>query len=101
VNPPAHAIVAIVALALIPTVLGHTAVQTAARRLSPSTVALVSPGETLGGVLIGAAFLAALPTTNEILGCLVIVLGAMIAVFGAKPSTSVPVEAAAPPRADS
>ncbi len=36
-------------IALVATVLGHTAVQTASRFLPPAIVALVSPGETLGG----------------------------------------------------
>ncbi len=81
---PAHAAAAIVALALVPTVLGHTAVQTAARRLSPSVVALVSPGETLGGIVIGAVALAAVPTTTEIAGALVVLAGSTMAIAGAR-----------------
>lgn len=75
---------AIVALALVPTVLGHTAVQTAARRLPPSVVALASPGETVGAIAIGALMLGAIPTGSEIAGALVIVLGATLAVLGAR-----------------
>jgi drug/metabolite transporter (DMT)-like permease len=88
--PGTRSLLAIVALALIPTVLGHTAVQTAARRLPPSIVALVSPGETLGGVAIGAAFLGAIPSTDEILGAVVIVAGATIAVLGGRSALSRP-----------
>ncbi|WP_437576504.1 DMT family transporter [Sorangium sp. So ce887] len=80
--PPAHAAVAIVALALVPTLVGHTAVQAAARRMSPSIVALVSPGETLGGIVIGALWLDALPTAAEIAGAGIILAGATVAIFG-------------------
>jgi drug/metabolite transporter (DMT)-like permease len=75
---------AIVALALVPTVVGHTAVQSAARRLPPSIVALVSPGETVGAVAIGAVMMGAIPTGAEIAGAVVIVLGATLAVLGAR-----------------
>ncbi|WP_437334323.1 DMT family transporter [Sorangium sp. So ce394] len=83
--PPAHAAVAIVALALVPTLVGHTAVQAAARRMSPSIIALVSPGETLGGILIGALWLGAIPTTTEIAGAAIILAGATVAIFGSSP----------------
>ncbi|WP_437646578.1 DMT family transporter [Sorangium sp. So ce362] len=83
--PPAHAAVAIVALALVPTLVGHTAVQAAARRMSPSIVALVSPGETLGGIVIGALWLDALPTAAEIAGAGIILAGATVAIFGSSP----------------
>ena len=81
---PAHAAVAILGLAFIPTVIGHTAVQTAARSLSPATVALVSPGETLGGQAIGAWLLHALPTRLETIGAVIIVAGAGLAIAGAR-----------------
>ena len=80
--PPVHASLAIVALALIPTILGHTAIQAAARRMSPTIVALVSPGETLGGIVIGALWLGAIPTTTELTGAVVILGGAVIAILG-------------------
>ncbi|AUX37400.1 MULTISPECIES: DMT family transporter [Sorangium] len=83
--PPAHAAVAIVALALVPTLVGHTAVQAAARRMSPSIIALVSPGETLGGILIGALWLGAIPTATEIAGAAIILAGAIVAIFGSSP----------------
>jgi len=78
-QPPTHGVIAIAALAVIPTVLGHTAVQTAARTLPPAVVALVSPGETLGAIAIGAVLLGAVPTTTELLGALIIVVGSAIA----------------------
>ncbi|MSP60411.1 MAG: DMT family transporter [Myxococcales bacterium] len=81
---PPHALLAIAALAVVPTMIGHTAVQGAARHLSPSTVALVSPGETLGALAIGAALLGAIPTGTEVAGAAVIVLGVTVAIFGGR-----------------
>jgi drug/metabolite transporter (DMT)-like permease len=83
-TPPAwplapHALVAVVALGLVPTILGHTAVQTASRTLPPAVVALVSPGETLGGIAIGAAMLGAVPSRIELAGAALILGGAVLA----------------------
>jgi drug/metabolite transporter (DMT)-like permease len=80
--PPLRASLAVIALAVIPTVIGHTAVQTAARTLPPATVALVSPGETLGGIALGAALHGAIPTPIEIAGALIILVGTTIAILG-------------------
>lgn len=80
----------IVLLALIPTVVGHTLVQTGARFLSPSVIALVSPGETLGSIAIAAVLFRTLPSATEALGGLVILLGAALAMFAQR----APVEAA-------
>jgi drug/metabolite transporter (DMT)-like permease len=85
---PPHGLFAIAALALIPTVLGHTAVQIASRTLSPAIVALVSPGETLGAIAIGAELLGATPTTPEITGALIIVAGTVLAIAAPKPGTT-------------
>jgi drug/metabolite transporter (DMT)-like permease len=78
---PVHGLVAIVALGIVPTVLGHTAVQTASRTLPPAVVALVCPGETLGGIAIGALMLGAMPSTNELLGAAIIVAGSALAIL--------------------
>jgi len=83
-----HSLVALVLLAIIPTVIGHTLVQTAARHLSPSTIALVPPGETLGGILIGAIALRAIPTRYELIGALVILVGSAIAIAGTRTRTT-------------
>lgn len=82
--PPRHAVLAIVALAAIPTLIGHTSIQIASRRLSPSVVALVSPGESVGGIAIAALWMHAWPSPTEAAGALVIVLGATIAIVGAQ-----------------
>ena len=82
---PPHAWVAILGLALVPTVVGHTLVQTGSRTLSPSTVALVSPGETIGGMLISLLLMNARPAPLELIGAAVVVVGATLAIFGARP----------------
>jgi drug/metabolite transporter (DMT)-like permease len=79
-TPPPRGLVAIAAITLIPTLLGHTAVQTAARTMPPSIVALVSPGETVGAIAIGAALLGALPTATEIAGTVIILVGSALAI---------------------
>ena len=81
---PPHALLAIVALAIVPTIVGHTAVQAAARDMSPSTVALVSPGETVGGLALGAWMLAATPSRTELVGAAVVLVGATTAILGAR-----------------
>lgn len=68
-------------LALIPTVVGHTLVQTGARFLSPSIVALVSPGETLGSIAIAAVLFGTAPSATEAAGGVVILAGAAVALL--------------------
>lgn len=82
---PPHSWIAIVGLAIIPTVIGHTMVQTGSRTLSPSTVALVSPGETIGGMAISVLLTGARPLPFELLGAAVVLLGATLAILGARP----------------
>lgn len=81
--PPAATWAAVAALGLVPTLVGHTLTQRAARIVPASVVALVSPGETVGAILIGAAFGQA-PTPAEWAGAAVIVAGATLAVSGAR-----------------
>jgi drug/metabolite transporter (DMT)-like permease len=81
--------VGIAGLAIFPTLVGHTLVQLGARRASPVVVALVSPGEALGSILIGALVVAAglgdvlhmaVPTPTEALGAALILTGATVVV---------------------
>lgn len=72
---PPHSLVAIGALALIPTLGGHTLVQWSARHVPSSLVALVSPGETVGSLLIGAALLGQAPSAHEALGAALVLAG--------------------------
>jgi drug/metabolite transporter (DMT)-like permease len=88
--PPARGLIAIPVIALVATVLGHTAVQTASRFLSPAIVALVSPGETLGGIVLGALFLQESPAPTEIAGALIILAGSAIAIFAPRPAPAPP-----------
>jgi drug/metabolite transporter (DMT)-like permease len=87
-----HAFVAIVGLGLVPTVLGHTAVQTASRSLAPAVVALVSPLETLGGIAIGAAWMNASPSRDELVGAAIILAGTVVAILAPRraPSSAAP-----------
>jgi drug/metabolite transporter (DMT)-like permease len=77
---------AIALLGLVPTLVGHTLVQGAARRVSPSLVALVSPGETVGSLLLGAIALGAWPSAREAGGTALVIVGATIAILGARRS---------------
>lgn len=77
---PANALWTILALGLVPTVIGHTLVQAGARTLSPSLVALVCPGETLGSIAIGFLLWRKPPTLIEAVGGLVILAGCLIAI---------------------
>jgi drug/metabolite transporter (DMT)-like permease len=79
-----RSILAIVGLGLVPTVLGHTAVQTGSRTLPPAIVGLVSPAETLGGIAIGIAWMGAVPTVKELVGAAVILGGSAVAIVGPK-----------------
>ena len=87
---PAKSFVALAAIAVVPTIIGHTSVQAAARTLPPAIVALVSPGETLGGLVLGAAFLGAKPTGMELLGASIILAGVLVAILGPAPRTDAP-----------
>jgi drug/metabolite transporter (DMT)-like permease len=78
--PSASTWVALGLLALIPTLIGHTLVQVAARTAPPAVVALISPGETLGSLAIGALLLRKWPTLVEGAGTVLILLGAVVAV---------------------
>jgi drug/metabolite transporter (DMT)-like permease len=78
---PQGAMLSVIGLGLIPTAIGHSFVQTAARRASPALVGLVAPGETLGSLAIGALLMGTSPTTNEGIGAAVILLGATLVAF--------------------
>ena len=83
--PSFDASAAILGLALIPTLIGHTIVQRAARDAPPALVALVCPGETLGSIAIGAAFMHATPTLREGIGAAIVLAGATLAILGQRP----------------
>jgi len=80
--PGREPLLAIVALGLVPTLVGHTVMQRVARRAPPVLVALVSPGETVGSLAIGAALMGAAPTWTEGAGCALILAGVVLAVTG-------------------
>lgn len=78
---PSSSIAMIGALAIVPTVVGHTMIQVAARTLSPSVVALVCPAETLGSIALGMILLGGAPTWVEMVGATVILAGAGFAIL--------------------
>lgn len=80
-TPPSRVALAIVGLALVPTLIGHTLVQRAARHASPVLVALIPAGETLGALLIGAVVMGTLPTGREGAGAAFVLAGASLAVI--------------------
>jgi drug/metabolite transporter (DMT)-like permease len=79
--PEPRVALSILGLALVPTLIGHTLVQRAARHAPPVLVALVCPGETLGAMAIGAVAMGTMPTTREAIGAALILAGATIAVL--------------------
>jgi drug/metabolite transporter (DMT)-like permease len=89
--PPAGTLAAVVALGLVPTLIGHTVVQLASRRVSPTVVALVSPGETLGSLVIGMVALGAFPSTLEATGAALVLAGATLAIVNAPAAVQQPV----------
>ncbi len=78
ISAPPTAWIAVLGLGLVPTLLGHTLVQRAARHVPASIVALACPGETLGAILIGAA-MGLSPTTTEWIGAALVASGAIVA----------------------
>ena len=78
---PAKSWCFIALLGIVPTVIGHTLVQTGARTLSPSVIALVSPGETLGSLVLLAILFGATPSGAEGAGALAILAGAGVALY--------------------
>jgi drug/metabolite transporter (DMT)-like permease len=83
-SPPPFTWVAIVLLGLVPTLVGHTLVQTAARDVSPAVVAMVSPGETVGALVLGASLMGAVPSPREGAGALLVIGGATLAIMGSR-----------------
>lgn len=77
---------ALAVLAVVATLGGHTLGQIAARRLRPAIVALMSPGETLGSVLLGATVFGWWPAPNELVGCVAVLAGATLTIAGASHS---------------
>ncbi len=85
--PRAEPALAVLAMALVPTLIGHTLLQRVARRAPPVLVALVSPGETVGALVIGALVLNMPPTAREAVGCALVLLGATLAVTARRSSS--------------
>lgn len=89
-SPPPRAWLAVVGLAMVPTLVGHTLAQRAARSATPLAVAMISPGETIGSIAIGALFLREAPSTRELAGAALVVLGLLVAVTRRAPAPDPP-----------
>jgi drug/metabolite transporter (DMT)-like permease len=76
--PPPRTIGFVIAMGLVPTLVGHTLIQRLARRLSPSVVALVPAGETVGSLAIAAVLQGIWPTRTEWLGTAGILVGVVL-----------------------
>ncbi|MEO8797591.1 MAG: DMT family transporter [Polyangiaceae bacterium] len=85
----------VVLLGLVPTMIGHTLVQRAARHVHPSIVALISPGETVGSIAIGIALEHTVPTRVEWSGAALVLCGVVIAVV--KRRAKIPIESQVKP----
>ena len=83
--PPVRTWIVVSAMGLVPTLIGHTLIQRLSRRVAPAVVALVSPGETVGSIAIGAFALGAWPTTNEWAGTALVLAGATLAITSRSP----------------
>jgi drug/metabolite transporter (DMT)-like permease len=83
-SPSARTWLYVVLLGIIPTMIGHTLVQRSARRVHPSVVALISPGETVGSIGIGMALQGTRPTQSEWCGAALVILGVIFAVIRRK-----------------
>lgn len=81
-TPATTPALAVLAMGLVPTLIGHTLVQRVARRAPPVLVALVSPGETVGSLAIGALVMGTPPSSREGLGCLLVLAGSALAITG-------------------
>jgi drug/metabolite transporter (DMT)-like permease len=80
-----RSLLSITALAVIPTLGGHSLVQWSARHVRPSVVALVSPGETLGSLLIAAVLLSEPPTVPELVGAALVLSGVGVTLAAERP----------------
>lgn len=79
-----QSLLAVLGLALVPTLIGHTLVQRAARHAPPVLVALACPGETVGALALGAILMGTWPTGREAVGALIVLCGATLAITGGR-----------------
>ncbi len=80
-HAPGTSWLAVLALGLAPTLVGHTLLQSAARTVRPAIVAMASPGETVGSLAIGALAMGATPSPREAAGAVLVVAGATLAIW--------------------
>ncbi len=81
VLPDGRSLLALIAMGLIPTLLGHTLSQVVSRKAHPIWVSLMSPGETVFALLIGALFLNQTMGRYEASGSILILFGVLLAAY--------------------
>ncbi|WP_299027933.1 DMT family transporter [uncultured Thermanaerothrix sp.] len=81
-----HALMYLMALAVIPQIVGHSAFNWALRFLPASFVTLGLLGEPVGTIILASLFLMEMPTWSEVLGGGVILLGIYLASRANPPS---------------
>src|SRR5690606_28959681 len=62
-------------LALVPQLIGHTGLNFVAKHLSPTLVATVTLAEPIGSGLLALMFFGEMPSSNTLLGALLLLLG--------------------------
>ena len=81
---------ALVAMGLIPTVLGHTISQIVSRKAHPIWVSLMSPGETLITLLLGYIFFDQRMGVFEVVGGFFILFGVLMSVYSEAKAKPIP-----------
>ena len=79
--PTGNSLIAILALGLFPTLIGHLISQLVSRSAHPIWISLMSPGEVLMGILISYLFLNHIPKYYELVGGFVVILGVFIVIY--------------------
>ncbi|HLU81804.1 MAG TPA: DMT family transporter [Trueperaceae bacterium] len=77
---PASTFLWLALLALVPQLIGHTGLNFAAKYLSPTLVATVTLAEPIGSGLLALVFFGEIPSSNTLLGALLLLLGLVLTI---------------------
>lgn len=80
-NVPTAALGWVLAVGLVPQLIGHSAINYAMRRLSASFVAITIIGEAVFSVILAIVFLREVPTLAQTVGAVIIISGIALALF--------------------
>ena len=76
------------AMALIPQMLGHSILNYTLKFLPATLISMALLGEPIGSTLLAVLFLNEIPSTMEIIGGILILIGIMVSVLPAKPANA-------------